>query len=182
MKLIVGLGNPDNQYSLTKHNVGFWIVDELAKQRSLKFASGKGDYVIAKDNQCMIIKPSTYMNNSGLAIKQLINYFGNVEISDLLVVYDDLDLNLGDLRFKPKGSDGGHNGLKSVIYHLDTNVFDRLKIGIATSLKMKPAEAYVLKPFPKKYHKQIAEVIENAVCGINFYFENNIETTMNNFN
>ena len=81
MKLIVGLGNPGNKYSLTKHNFGFWIVDELAKQRSLKFVSGKGDYVVAKDNEYMIIKPTTFMNNSGLAVKHVLNYFDNLTVS-----------------------------------------------------------------------------------------------------
>ena len=75
MNFIIGLGNPGNQYKLTKHNFGFWIVDELAKQRSLKFVSGKGDYVVAKDNEYMIIKPTTFMNNSGLAVKHVLNYF-----------------------------------------------------------------------------------------------------------
>lgn len=184
MKLIVGLGNPGNKYSLTKHNFGFWIVDELAKQRSLKFVSGKGDYVVAKDNEYMIIKPTTFMNNSGLAVKHVLNYFDNLKIENMIIIYDDLDLDLGTIRFKPKGSDGGHNGLKSIIYHLNNNVFTRLKIGIATSLKMRPSEEYVLKPFPKKFHKEIDEIIDNAICGINFYFEsnNNIELTMNEFN
>ena len=182
MKLIVGLGNPGNNYSLTKHNFGFWVADELAKQRSLKFSSGKGEYVLAADNQCLIVKPTTFVNNSGLAIKHILKYYDKIDIEDLLIIYDDIDIELGDIRFKQHGSDGGHKGVQSIIYHLNTDSFDRLKIGIGTSLKMRPSESYVLKPFPKKFHKKIEEVIENALSGINFYFDNNIEMTMNHFN
>ena len=182
MKIIIGLGNPGDNYCLTKHNFGFWIVDELVKQRSLKYKAGKGEYVFAKDEHCMFIKPTTFVNNSGLAIKQLLNYFDNIDSNDLVVIYDDLDIELGNIRFKSKGSDGGHNGIKSVIYHLNSNTFDRLKIGIATSTRMRPSEVYVLKPFPKKYTQIVNEVIINAVDGINFYLKNGIVESMNNFN
>ena len=111
MKIIVGLGNLGDNYRLTKHNAGFWIVDELVKQRSLKYKSGKGDYVFAKDERCMFIKPTTFMNNSGIAMKQILNYYDNVAIEDIIIIYDDIDLDLGIIRFKSKGSDGGHNGI-----------------------------------------------------------------------
>ena len=182
MKIIIGLGNPGDNYRLTKHNFGFWIVDELVKQRSLKYKAGKGEYVFAKDKQYMFIKPTTFVNNSGLAIKQLLNYFDNIDSNDLIIIYDDLDIELGNIRFKSKGSDGGHNGIKSIIYHLNSDTFDRLKIGIATQTKMRPSEVYVLKPFPKKYTQIVNEVIINAVDGINFYLKNGIVESMNNFN
>ena len=182
MKIIVGLGNPGDNYRLTKHNFGFWIVDELVKQRSLKYKAGKGEYVFAKDKQYMFIKPTTFVNNSGLAIKQLLNYFDNIDSNDLIIIYDDLDIELGNIRFKSKGSDGGHNGIKSIIYHLNSDTFDRLKIGIATQTKMRPSEVYVLKPFPKKYIQIVNEVIINAVDGINFYLKNGMVESMNNFN
>ena len=182
MKIIIGLGNPGDNYRLTKHNFGFWIVDELVKQRSLKYKAGKGEYVFAKDKQYMFIKPTTFVNNSGLAIKQLLNYFDNIDSNDLIIIYDDLDIELGNIRFKSKGSDGGHNGIKSIIYHLNSDTFDRLKIGIATQTKMRPSEVYVLKPFPKKYTQIVNEVIINAVDGINFYLKSGIIESMNNFN
>ena len=182
MKIIIGLGNPGDNYRLTKHNFGFWIVDELVKQRSLKYKAGKGEYVFAKDKQYMFIKPTTFVNNSGLAIKQLLNYFDNIDSNDLIIIYDDLDIELGNIRFKSKGSDGGHNGIKSIIYHLNSDTFDRLKIGIATQTKMRPSEVYVLKPFPKKYTQIVNEVIINAVDGINFYLKSGIVESMNNFN
>ena len=105
-----------------------------------------------------------------------------LKIKDFLVIYDDIDLDLGKIRFKAQGSDGGHNGIKSIIYHIENDCFNRLKIGIATSMKMRPSENYVLKPFPKKYNKLIDEVIINASKGINYYLDSGIVETMNNFN
>ncbi len=180
MNLIVGLGNPGDNYRLTKHNFGFWIVDELVEQRSLKYKLGKGDYVFALDNDCMFLKPTSFMNNSGVAIKQALDYYKNID--KIIVIYDDIDIFLGQIRFRPNGSDGGHNGLKSIIYHLQTDVFDRLKIGIATNDNMRPSEKYVLKPFSKQYIDLVSEVIDYASDGINYYLKNNITSTMNNYN
>jgi PTH1 family peptidyl-tRNA hydrolase len=181
MKVIVGLGNPGSNYSLTKHNFGFWVVDKLVKQSSLKYKAGKGEYVFAQSNEYMFVKPTTYMNNSGIAIKQFLNYY-KLDTSSLIIIYDDIDIDLGKIKFRAKGTDGGHNGIKSVIYHLGTDSFDRLKLGIATSMNMRPSEQYVLKAFPKKYNNLVDEVIENATSGISCYLENGISETMNNFN
>ena len=181
MKVIVGLGNPGSNYSLTKHNFGFWVVDKLVKQSSLKYKAGKGEYVFAQSNEYMFVKPTTYMNNSGIAIKQFLNYY-KLDTSSLIIIYDDIDIDLGKIKFRAKGTDGGHNGIKSVIYHLGTDSFDRLKLGIATSMNMRPSEQYVLKAFPKKYNNLVDEVIENAASGISCYLENGISETMNNFN
>ena len=180
MKLIVGLGNPGDNYRLTKHNFGFWIVDKLVEQRSLKYKLGKGDYVFALDNDYMFLKPTSFMNNSGVAIKQALDYYKNID--DIIIIYDDIDIELGQIRFRANGSDGGHNGIKSIIYQLNTDVFDRLKIGIATELNMRPSEIYVLKPFPKKYIDLVNEVIEYGLDGINYYLNHDITSTMNNYN
>ena len=182
MKIIVGLGNPGNNYNSTKHNFGFWVIDKLVEQSSLQYKSGKGNYIYAMNQDCIFVKPTTFVNNTGLAIKEILNYYDKITIEDFLIIYDDIDLDLGKIRFKAQGSDGGHNGIKSIIYHVESDHFDRLKIGIATSLKMRPSENYVLKPFPKKYNKLIDEVIINASKGINYYLDNGIVETMNNFN
>ena len=182
MKIIVGLGNPGDNYSLTKHNFGFWVIDKLVKQSSLKYKAGKGDYVYAKSEECMFVKPTTYVNNSGIAINQILNYYDILTSDDIIVVYDDIDIDLGTIKFKSQGSDGGHNGIKSIIYHIKTDCFDRLKLGIATSMVMRPSEKYVLKPFPKKYNNLIDEVLDNATSGVNYYLKNGINETMNNFN
>ena len=182
MKIIVGLGNPGNNYSLTKHNFGFWVIDQLVEQSSLKYKAGKGDYIYAKNGEYMFVKPTTYVNASGIAINQILNYYNGLTSNDILIVYDDIDINLGKIKFRSKGSAGGHNGIKSIIYHLKTDYFDRLKLGIATSMNMRPSEKYVLKSFPQEYNSLISEVLDYAVDGINYYLENGIEKTMNNFN
>ena len=182
MKVIVGLGNPGNNYSSTKHNFGFWIIDKLVEQRSLKYRAGKGEYVYVQDDQYIFVKPTTCVNNSGIAIKQILDYYDSLTTDDLIVIYDDIDIDLGKIKFKAQGTDGGHNGIKSIIYHLETDCFDRLKIGIATSMKMRPSEQYVLKPFSKKYSSLVNEVIENATSGVNYYLEKGMSKTMNNFN
>ena len=97
MKLIVGLGNPGTKYSNTKHNFGFWIIDQLVAQRSLKFKLGKGDFIFAQDDKCMFIKPTTFMNDSGVAIKHILNYYDHISSLDLLVIYDDIDTNFGEI-------------------------------------------------------------------------------------
>jgi len=180
MKLIVGLGNPGDNYRLTKHNFGFWIVDKLVEQRSLKYKLGKGDYLFALDNNYMFLKPTSFMNNSGVAIKQVMNYYKNID--DIIIIYDDIDIDLGQIRFRENGSDGGHNGIKSIINHLNTNHFDRLKIGIATDMNMRPSEVYVLKPFSKEYKDLVNEVIYYASDSINYYLNHNISSAMNNYN
>tara|TARA_B100000029_G_scaffold316329_1_gene308700 strand:- start:1072 stop:1641 length:570 start_codon:yes stop_codon:yes gene_type:complete len=182
MNFIIGLGNPGNQYKLTKHNFGFWVVDKLIEERSLTVKVGKGDYLYAKDNKNIFVKPTSFMNNSGIAIAQLLNYYNESSIEDIIIIYDDIDIALGNIRFKKEGSAGGHNGIKSIIYHLHSDVFNRLKVGIATKQNMRPSEKYVLKPFAKECEKLVKEVINNTVTGINYYLENGITKSMNNFN
>lgn len=182
MKIIVGLGNPGDNYSLTKHNFGFWIIDELVKQSSLKYKLGKGDYIYAKNDECLFVKPTSFVNNSGSAINQILSFYNQFSKKDIFIIYDDIDIKLGELRFKSRGSDGGHNGIKSIIKYLKTDTFDRLKLGIATSMLMRPSENYVLKPFPKKYKGLVDEVINKAVEGVDYYLKNDIHKSMNKFN
>tara|TARA_Y100000590_G_scaffold458939_1_gene614746 strand:- start:1444 stop:2013 length:570 start_codon:yes stop_codon:yes gene_type:complete len=181
MKLIVGLGNPGNNYASTKHNFGFWIIDKLVETSSLKYKLGKGEYIFAKDEKNIFVKPTTFVNDSGLAVKQILNYY-KLTIEQLIIIYDDIDLDLGNMRFKSSGSDAGHNGIKSIIYHAQSDVFDRLKIGIATDMNMRPSEQYVLKPFPKNYHNLVNQMIDDATNGIKYYLKNGIDKAMNNFN
>ena len=177
--LVIGLGNPGKSYDDTKHNFGFWVLDEFIGRCSLKWESGYGDYVYVKHNHHVFAKPTTFMNSSGLAVKDLCKHHNQDKV---LVVYDDIDLYLNNLRFKSGGGTGGHKGIESIIYHLRSEEFDRLKIGIATEQNMRPSEKYVLKPFSKEYKKIISEVINDAVDGINYYLENGIKKSMNNFN
>ena len=178
--LVVGLGNPGTKYSLTKHNFGFWVLDKIIEKSSLKWKSSYGDYIYAKDNNIIFAKPATLMNHSGVAIKDLCNHYNQ---SELIVVYDDIDLLLGSIRFKESGGTGGHKGIESIIYQLETEDFHRLKIGIALDdISMRPSEHYVLKPFPKKYKEDVETMIIRAVDALEFYFQNSIVETMNKYN
>ena len=123
MRAIVGLGNPGRKYQKTRHNIGFIIIDSLLDNYKIPLKAGKGDYYYAEvsenDKRLLVIKPTTYMNRSGLAVCQILKYFP-LSIEDLLIVYDDFNLPLGTMRFRQSGGDGGHNGIKSIIYNLKT--------------------------------------------------------------
>ena len=179
--IIVGLGNPGDKYANTKHNIGYWVVDKLANQLSLKFKLGKGEYMHTQGSKISLLKPLNYMNNSGLALKSYVDYF-DINIDDILVVYDDADLPLGQIRFKCKGSSGGQKGIESIIYHLKTDRFLRLKIGIATTNNMSPLTSYVLSPFKKIFHQDVELVLNNSTDAINFLIKNNINDAMNKYN
>ena len=181
MTVLVGLGNPGRNYSDTKHNFGFWVLDKFAEKRSLKFQAGKGDYLLVKSNDIALVKPTTYMNNSGMAVADYCRYFQNTA-EELLVVYDDIDLPLGTLRFKPNGGSGGHKGLESIIYQLESEDFNRLRVGISTENEMGPSERYVLSPFPKDWKEKINKIIEKACDGIDYFLTHDIKETMNQFN
>ena len=181
MTVLVGLGNPGRNYSDTKHNFGFWVLDKFAEKRSLKFQAGKGDYLLVKSNDIALVKPTTYMNNSGMAVADYCRYFQNTP-EELLVVYDDIDLPLGTLRFKPSGGSGGHKGMESIIYQLESEDFNRLRIGISAENEMGPSERYVLSPFPKDWKEKISEMIEKACDGIDYFLTHDMKETMNKFN
>ena len=181
MTVLVGLGNPGRNYSDTKHNFGFWVLDKFAEKRSLKFQSGKGDYLLVKSNDIALVKPTTYMNNSGMAVADYCRYFQNTA-EELLVVYDDIDLPLGTLRFKPNGGSGGHKGMESIIYQLESEDLNRLRIGISAENEIGPSERYVLSPFPKDWKEKINEMIEKACDGIDYFLTHDMKETMNKFN
>ena len=181
MDVLVGLGNPGKKYANTKHNFGFWIIDEFAQNRSLTFKAGKGDYLIAKSHDVVCIKPTSYMNNSGLAVAEYFNYYDN-SLNNLLIVYDDIDLPLGKLKFKPEGGTGGHRGLESIIYHIKSEKFCRLRVGISEGNINIPSEKYVLSPFKKENDNIIRTIIKTTCEGIEYYLSHNINETMNEFN
>ena len=133
MYLIVGLGNPEPEYSKTRHNMGFDVINELSNKYDIDISKngfkslyGKG---IIEQKQVILCKPQTFMNLSGDAVIQLMNFY-KIDIQDLLVIYDDIDTEIGKIKIKRKGSAGGHNGIKSIIYRLGTEEFNRIKIGI----------------------------------------------------
>lgn len=149
MKMIVGLGNIGSKYDQTRHNVGFMIVDEIAKRLNAEFQTSKFEAQVAtvfnNGEKVMLVKPSTYMNDSGRAVGPLMSYY-DVAPADLLVIHDDLDLPLGKVRLKQKGSAGGHNGIKSILAHVGDQHFKRVKVGIDHPEKMSVVN-YVLGKF-----------------------------------
>ena len=181
MTILVGLGNPGRQYSATKHNFGYWVVDRFAEKNSLTFQPGKGDYVIAKSSSVTCVKPTTYMNRSGAAVSDYCQNFQN-SIKDLLVIYDDIDLPLGVLRFRPNGGAGGHRGMESIIYQMESEGFCRLRMGISVGEVVESTEKYVLSSFHKEHKANIEEMIEKACDSIEYYLAHNIDETMNKFN
>lgn len=153
MRGIIGIGNPGNSYSLNRHNVGFLILDLIANKYSLKFKPSKKDYYIAKGevNQIpfALIKPTTFVNNSGLAALQFVDEF-EISTQDLLVVVDDIHIEEFDFRLRKSGGDGGHNGLSSIIYHLHSDNFPRFRIGIGKNFDDGNQADYVLSDFVDK--------------------------------
>ena len=181
MNILVGLGNPGRKYSDTKHNFGFWVLNRFTEKRSLTFQAGKGDYLLAKKGNLICIKPTSFMNNSGISILDVKKFF-KVEPNQLLVVYDDIDLPLGTIRFRDGGGTGGHKGIESIIYQIQSENFNRLRIGIATEDEMRPAEKYVLNPFRDGQKEIVNDMIEKACEGIEYYLSHDIKKTMNRFN
>mgnify|MGYP001204232536 CR=1 FL=1 len=181
MTTLIGLGNPGTKYSKTKHNFGFWIMDRFAQKNNLSFQAGKGDYLIAKCDDLICVKPTTFMNSSGLAVADYCRYF-QVSYEDLLIIYDDIDLPLGVIRFRPDGGSGGHLGIESIIYQIKSEDFCRLRMGIAINDLNEPAEKYVLSPFHADYEKIKDIMIEKACDGIEYFVSHTVDETMNEFN
>tara|TARA_Y100000588_G_C14115052_1_gene864726 strand:- start:282 stop:857 length:576 start_codon:yes stop_codon:yes gene_type:complete len=181
MNILVGLGNPGRKYSDTKHNFGFWVLSRFTEKRSLTFQAGKGDYLLAKKENLICVKPTSYMNNSGVPVLDVKQFF-KAETEQLLVVYDDIDLPLGTIRFRDGGGTGGHKGIESIIYQTRSDSFNRLRIGIATEDEMRPAEKYVLTPFRNEQKEIVNEMIEKACDGIEYFLSHDIKQTMNQFN
>jgi len=165
MKLLVGLGNIGKEYEKTRHNTGFLVMDEIAKQLNETFKTNKFKAQIIKttikNEQVILMKPSTYMNNSGEAIAEAVNFYNLNPKEDVVVFYDDLDLPYGTLRLREKGSSGGHNGIKSIIQHLGTNEFKRVRIGIEKN-PMIPVVDYVLGKVEKEHQQAWLDAINRA--------------------
>ena len=184
MKLIVGLGNPTKEYEATRHNVGFMVLDHLADEMNVRIDQKKfkGKYVKLKykGEDVILLKPMTYMNNSGESVIQVMNFF-KVDVEDLIVIYDDLDMPTGKLRLRQSGSAGGHNGIKSIIAHVQTQNFKRIRVGIDRHPHI-PVVDYVLGKFTKEQQPFIQEGIENASQAALMSIEKDFVAAMNAFN
>ncbi|MBS1270905.1 MAG: Peptidyl-tRNA hydrolase [Candidatus Marinimicrobia bacterium] len=183
MKCIIGLGNPGKQYRLTRHNIGFQVIDYLADKHRITLKSGAGEYLYGehRSGRYALMKPLTSMNNSGNALMQLQQH-KKVKPKQMLVIYDDLDLPLGRMRFRPNGSPGTHRGMQSVVTKLGTQSVPRLRLGIGSEEKIGPSEDFVLDSFAKDEKSLAEEVVTTAADGVMTYIYDGIQTAMNSFN
>ncbi len=185
MKIIAGLGNPGDRYLFTRHNLGFMVADRLALLHHLRFRREKFDALLAEGSiagiPVILLKPQTFMNRSGKAVGPLVRFF-KVDVSDLVVVHDDLDLPFGTIRIKEGGGDGGHRGLQSVIEGLGTDSFIRLRFGIGRPAVRDLVEAYVLEPFGKEETDRLPVLLEKACRALEEILSAGPQSAMNRFN
>lgn len=179
--VIVGLGNPGTRYSKTRHNIGFRVLDALAQDWQTTFSHvARWQSDCASSQGKWLVKPLTFMNRSGEAVARILRYY-RFSPAQLLVVVDDTALPIGNLRFRLKGSAGGHNGLRSLIKHLGTEDFPRLRMGIG-SPKEEPLEQFVLSEFTSAEEEVICSSITLAVKGVEHACQNGMKSAMNNYN
>ena len=186
MKLIVGLGNIGKEYAQTRHNIGFMVVDELASRYNVTAWQNKWQAEVAQcfmSGKVLLVKPNTYMNLSGNAVREIVNFY-NVAPEDIIVIQDDLDLPCGHIRIREKGSAGGHNGISSIIQNLSTQEFPRLKIGIGhPEHSGKKVVNHVLERFNSEEQPLIKEAIANVASAVELLVkDNDIRSVMNKYN
>ena len=186
MRLIVGLGNPEPCYATTRHNFGFLVVQALAEENKAKWRKASAAQALISrialdDMECSLVLPLTYMNDSGLAVKKIAAKSGAAP-EDILVVYDDMDLKFGDMRIRPSGSAGGHNGIKSIIEHLGLQNFPRLRLGVGKPKPGGDSADYVLSDFTPGELKQLPDFINKALSCVHLWGTEGVEEAMNRFN
>lgn len=183
--LIVGLGNPGGEYEKTRHNIGFMIVDQIAKDASASFKKGKSAAVETSAHiagqSVILAKPLTFMNNSGSAVAGLVNYY-DIEIDRLLIIMDEVELPFGRLRVRKQGGSAGHNGMKSIIQHLNSKEFARLRIGIGTEYAKKDMSKFVLSNFSRNEQQELELIVNTSVDIVHSFIRDGIDRTMNTFN
>ncbi len=186
MFIIAGLGNPTRQYEGTRHNVGFEVIDTLADKYNITVETRKSRALIGKGiiggQKVILVKPQTYMNLSGESIGALVSYYKVDEEQELLVIYDDVSLDVGQLRIRRKGSAGGHNGIKSIIQHLGTDVFPRIKIGVGEKPKGFDLADYVLGHFSKGERVSMEEGYQKAAEAVEMIVQGELDAAMNVYN
>ncbi|WP_461201949.1 aminoacyl-tRNA hydrolase [Anoxybacillus sp. TBDG-1] len=184
-KLFVGLGNPGKEYEQTRHNVGFMVIDELARRWGLALNQTKFQGIFASGNvlgeKVILCKPLTYMNLSGECVRPLVDYYG-ISVDEVIVIYDDLDLPTGTVRLRPKGSAGGHNGVKSLIHHLKTEQFKRIRIGIDRPKNGMRVSDYVLGRWMAEEKIKIEQAVQKAADACERSLQIPFAQVMNEFN
>lgn len=180
---IIGLGNPGDRYAKTRHNAGFLVIDELARRWQADFRPGKGSYIFAKCNQqnAILMKPTTYMNNSGQAVRHLLDYF-KVEAENSMLVFDELDIDFPEIRLRKQGGAGTHKGVQSVIRHLGTHDFPRLRMGIGGGQGKRLSEDFVLENYSKSDLNILPEQVDKAADAIEYWLKDGMDQAMNRYN
>lgn len=185
MKCIIGLGNPGRKYENTRHNIGFMVIDELLRryQTTLSREKFNGLYTIEhiKQEKVLFVEPQTFMNRSGECIRPLIDYF-NIDLDNVLVIYDDLDLPIGKIRLRQQGGHGGHNGIRSLIDHLGTKKFKRIRVGIGRPTQQMSIVDYVLQRFSSDQLDGVNESIMQSADACEQWFKDDFSQVMNVFN
>ena len=186
MFIIAGLGNPTLQYEGTRHNVGFDVIDMLADRYNISVDGRKGRALIGKGmiggQKVLLVKPQTYMNLSGESLRELVNYYKIDEEHELLVIYDDISLDVGQLRIRKKGSAGGHNGIKNIIQELGTQKFVRIKVGVGAKPQGWDLADYVLGRFGSEDRKLVDEAQDRACKAVELILSDGPDAAMNEFN
>ncbi len=185
MKIIVGLGNPGSEYEKTRHNTGFMVIDKIAEKYNIEIKKEKSKALIGmgeiNGEKVMLVKPQTFMNLSGEAVRGIMDFYKESE-DNLLIVFDDIDLELGNIRIKERGSAGTHNGMKSVVQNVGTTNFKRVKVGIGKPKGSMDLVNYVLGRFSDDELKILTESIEKAVEAIEIIVSGNVSKAMNLYN
>lgn len=185
MKLIVGLGNPTAKYDKTRHNVGFEVIDKLSKEYNIAVDTAKHKGLYGKGRiageTVILLKPMTYMNLSGESVVAVANYF-KIAVEDIIVIYDDINLDVGRLRIREKGSAGGHNGIKNMIAHLGTDAFPRIRVGVGMKPPKMDLADYVLSHFTKEEQVMMEEGYDKACKALELMVMDDVPKAMNDYN
>jgi len=184
VRIIVGIGNPGSRYKNNRHNVGFQFLDYYAEKKSLNFKASKFDYFFAEgeleSNPFLLLKPATYVNNSGVAVLSSVQEY-DISINDLLVIVDDVNIPTAEIRIRKSGGDGGHNGLSSIIYHLNSDDFPRLRIGVGNNYSAGNLPDYVLSDFDPKDQKELMKVFESSVHLVDDFIKDGFQKMLNSY-
>lgn len=183
MKLIVGLGNPGREYENTRHNIGFDVIDYLAERfgvniNKIKFKGLMGDFIY-EGEKIILLKPSTFMNLSGESVREAMDFY-KINIDDIVVVYDDIALDVGRIRIRPSGSDGGHNGIKNIIYQLNSDKFKRVRVGVGAPKG--DLVSHVLGKFTQQERSVLEDVIKVSAEAVLDIIKNGVQSAMNKYN
>ena len=185
MYLIVGLGNPEEEYAKTRHNMGFDAINKIGQKYNIEVTKKKFKWIygtgLIEGKKVILLKPQTYMNSSGESIIEVMDYYG-IETEDLIVIYDDIDLDVGKLRIRKKGSAGTHNGMRSIVKCLGSGDFPRVRVGVSKPMKGQDLADFVLSRFRKEEQADLEIGLEKAYKAVEAMIKENVDIAMNKYN